>query len=179
LGEVNLLSLPTVGSDQGNIPDGYDEVVAERAHTPDAEAAAREAWACLADLWFGEASHDRFHEACEAIDVSPPQLKALLSLQADEPLAMRDIAELLRCDASWVTELVDGLEEHGYVERRPHERDRRVKTVRITPTGEKARERAREQLHQPPDVLLERLTDSDLRSLRRVLRKLADPADGG
>jgi DNA-binding MarR family transcriptional regulator len=120
----------------------------------------------------GEESHDRFHSACEAIDVSPPQLKALLSLEADRPLAMRDIAELLSCDASWVTELVDGLEQRSYVERRPHDTDRRIKTVRITPAGERAREMAREQLHHPPAVLLERLTETDLQSLRRILRKL-------
>jgi DNA-binding MarR family transcriptional regulator len=128
----------------------------------------------VADLWFGEASHDRFHEACAAIDVSPPQLKAMLSLQADQPLAMRDIAELLRCDASWVTELVDGLEERDFVERRVHPTDRRVKTVWITPEGEAARARALDRLHEPPDALVERLSVAELQTLRRLLRKVCD-----
>jgi DNA-binding MarR family transcriptional regulator len=134
----------------------------------------------MADLWLGDAAHDRFHEACEAIDVSPPQLKALLSLRHDHPLAMRDIAELLRCDASWVTDLVDGLESRGYVERRTHEADRRVKTVTITQAGERACERAHAVLHRPPELLLERLSSADLKSLQRILAKLrSEPADPG
>src|SRR4051812_31679555 len=118
--------------------------------------------------------HDRFHDACEAADVSPPQLKTLMSLDAGEPLPMRGIAEMLRCDASWVTGIVDGLEERGYVERQPHPKDRRVKVVTITALGEKAKAKAMDRLSEPPPALLNALTQNEQRTLRDLLRKVRD-----
>jgi DNA-binding MarR family transcriptional regulator len=137
-------------------------------------SAGREAWECVADLWFGDENNHRFHEACAAADVSPPQLKALLSLEHGQLLPMRALAENWRCDASWVTGIVDGLEERGYVERRPHETDRRVKVVTITALGEKAKGRAMERLYEPPASLLNALTQNEQRTLRDLLRKVRD-----
>src|SRR3954465_6253651 len=120
--------------------------------------------------------HDRFHDACEAADVSPPQLKTLMSLAAGEPLPMRGIADVLRCDASWVTGIVDGLEERGYVERQAHPKDRRVKVVTITALGEKAKAKAMDQLNEPPAAMLTALTQNEQRTLRDLLRKVRDSA---
>lgn len=142
--------------------------MAKRSNT-----AAKEAWECIADLWFGDQMHDRFHDACEAADVSPPQLKTLMSLDAGEPLPMRGIAEMLRCDASWVTGIVDGLEERGYVERQPHPTDRRVKVVTITALGQKAKGKAMDRLTEPP-AAVDVLTKNEQRTLRDLLRKVRD-----
>jgi DNA-binding MarR family transcriptional regulator len=135
-------------------------------------SAAREAWECIAALWFGDENHDRFHNACEAADLSPPQLKALLSMDAGDPMPMRAIAEMLRCDASWVTGIVDGLEERGYVERQMHPSDRRVKVVTITALGEKAKAKAMDKINEPPQSLLTALTQNEQRTLRDLLRKV-------
>src|SRR5258708_36251633 len=135
---------------------------------------AREAWECIAEMWFGDENQDRFHAACAAADVSPPQLKALLSLAPGSPHPMRSIAELLRCDASWVAGIVDGLEERGYVARQPHPTDRRVKVVTITALGEKAKAKALERLHEPPASWLTALTQNEQRTLRNLLRKVRD-----
>ena len=143
--------------------------MAKRART-----AAHEAWEVVADLWFGDATHDRFHNACAAIDVSPPQLKTLLSLQAGDDQPMRAISEMLHCDPSWVTGIVDGLEDHGYVERKPHPKDRRVKVVMITELGEKAKAKALDELYEPPPAFVNALTQNEQRTLRDLLRKVRD-----
>ena len=137
-------------------------------------SAGHEAWEVIADLWFSDDTHDRFHNACAAVDISPPQLKTLLSLQPGDEEPMRAIAEMLHCDASWVTGIVDGLEQRGYVERTPHSRDRRVKVVRITPLGEKAKAKAFEQLYEPPAAFVDALTQNEQRTLRDLLRKVRD-----
>jgi len=139
------------------------------------EPADREVWRHIAEMWFSDENHDRFHEACEAIDVSPPQLKALLSLRPGDGQTMRSLAQGWRCDASWVTGIVDGLEDRGYAARRAHATDRRVKVVEITDAGAKAKAEALEQLYHPPAALRERLTAAELSTLRDLLRKLADP----
>jgi DNA-binding MarR family transcriptional regulator len=132
----------------------------------------REMWRHLGELWFGDANHQRFHDACEAIDLSPPQLKALLSLEPGVGQPMRDLAAGWRCDASWVTGIVDALEERGYAERRPHPTDRRVKVVEITSIGEKAKAKALDRLYEPPPSLIGNLTLAETRALRDLLRKL-------
>ena len=136
------------------------------------QSLAREAWRGIGEIWFSDENHDRFHDACESVDLSPPQLKALLSLEPGVGQPMRSLAVGWRCDASWVTGIVDGLEERGYVERRVHPSDRRVKVVELTTIGEKAKGKALDRLYEPPADLHERLDAGELRTLRDLLRKL-------
>jgi DNA-binding MarR family transcriptional regulator len=125
----------------------------------------------VAELWFGDENHDRFHDACEAADVSPPQLKALLSMEPGQAQPMRVLADRWKCDASWVTGIVDGLEERGYAARRPHPTDRRIKVVEITELGAKAKAKALDRLHEPP-ASFETLTGDEQRQLRDLLKKV-------
>jgi DNA-binding MarR family transcriptional regulator len=134
-------------------------------------SAASEAWRYVAELWFSDETHNRFHAACEAANLSPPQLKALLSLEPGRELPMRELAIGWKCDASWVTGIVDGLEERGYAERHTHPTDRRVKVVAITPQGEGAKAAALEQLYEPPPSI-EALTVAEQRQLRDILAKV-------
>jgi DNA-binding MarR family transcriptional regulator len=85
--------------------------------------------------------------------LTPPLARALQRLNADRPRAMADLAEVLECDASNVTGIVDRLEGKGLVERRADEHDRRVKTVAVTPTGQRLARRLRTELASlPPSV---------------------------
>ena len=126
----------------------------------------------------GEA-HDRVHRICAELELSPPLLKAFVhlgSLDDDGGLRMSELAETWGCDASYVTNLADGLQERGLAERRPHPTDRRVKTIVLTPEGRARRERALELLSQPPSAFAA-LTAAEQRQLRDLLGKLvaADP----
>jgi len=141
------------------------------------EHAGEEAWRLIAEMLFCKDSHDRFQAACAAANLSPPQLKALLSLAPDAAEPMRVLAKDWRCDASWVTGIIDGLEERGYVERRVLPTDRRVKVVQLTDQGDKAKARALERLYEPPETICE-LDPEDqvaLRDLLRKVRKVAPP----
>ena len=136
------------------------------------EDPARAAWAIIAGLFFGDEIQERFHTACAAIGATPPALKALISLEPDEPQPMRALASSWHCDASWVTSLVDTLEERGLVERRILATDRRVKTVVITAAGLEAKAKALDVLHQPPQRIAD-LPRKDQQALHAALRKLA------
>lgn len=114
--------------------------------------------------------HERFHAACGELDISPPMFKTMLLLEPGDGRPMRALAEMIRCDASWVTSLVDGLEEKGYVERRALANDRRVKTVALTEDGILAKKRALDRLHEPP-ASFSRLSAPEARQLRDLLRK--------
>ena len=138
------------------------------------EPPAREAWRLIAELLFSEVAQTRFQAACAAAKLSPPQLKALVSLEAGGAQPMRVLAKGWGCDASWVTGIVDGLEERGYVERRVLPTDRRVKVVHITAQGEEAKARALACLHDPPPEVAA-LDDHEQVALRDLLRKICRP----
>ncbi|MEV6445696.1 MarR family transcriptional regulator [Amycolatopsis sp. NPDC051716] len=80
---------------------------------------------------------DRFVESYEsaaaAQGLTTVQAKVLVAL--DEPLPMHRIADKLKSERSNVTGIIDRLEARGLVERRPGERDRRIKNIVATPAG--------------------------------------------
>jgi DNA-binding MarR family transcriptional regulator len=137
--------------------------------------AARDAWASMHAIFMEGEVHDRVHRICAELGLSPPLLKAFVHLgtYADgEGLSMSDLAEHWGCDASYVTNLADGLQARGLAERQPHPTDRRVKTIVLTAEGRARRERALELLAEPPSAF-EALTATEQRDLRDLLAKLA------
>ena len=135
--------------------------------------AGREAWRTILRLMFDGEGHGRMPEVCRAIGIPPSMVKTLMHLSPEEPKAMRDLAEHYGCDASYVTALVDDLEERGYAERRPHPSDRRIRTVVLTPSGADVKERLTEMLWTPPPAF-SALSTAEQRQLRDLLRKVAD-----
>jgi DNA-binding MarR family transcriptional regulator len=133
--------------------------------------AGREAWELMSSLFFSGDSHDRFHRASNSIGVSPGVMKGLLHLEPGVGVPMRDIANHFGCDASYVTSLVDGLEEKGYAKRQPHPTDRRVRTIVLTPKGAKAKAKALAVLHEPP-ASFNALNAMEQRALRDLFRKV-------
>jgi DNA-binding MarR family transcriptional regulator len=118
------------------------------------------------------AMHDHFHACITEFDLSASQADALRNL--GEPRSQRDLAQLLKFDASNVTAIVDRLEERGLVERRMDPADRRVRLVVLTPTGEALRQAlfARVLEDAPP---LRALTPAERGALRDLLAKMVDP----
>jgi DNA-binding MarR family transcriptional regulator len=138
----------------------------------DARQAAAEAWRGLVEFW---TKRNLWIQVAGELGISPGHAKALTLLDADDPPPMGALAEGLHCDASFVTNIVDKLEERGFAERRPSARDRRVKTVVITKLGLKARAQFEAALYEPPKELLE-LPEADLKALARIVAKLPSAA---
>lgn len=138
-----------------------------------------EAWRLLLTMFLSKESHDRFHAACAAAGAPHPgAFKALLGLDEGRPQSMRTLADGLHCDASYITSLIDDLEDLGYVERRVSPTDRRVKLVHLTPAGEVARARGLALMHTPP-AAFDRLSEREATTLARLLAKITSPAAPG
>lgn len=108
----------------------------------------------------------RFQAQAKEHGLSPPQAGALWNLEQGG-ITMSALAELLMCDASNVTGIVDKLEARGLAKRVQGE-DRRVKVLTLTEEGKAVRETMRAQLLAPPDWLLS-LNDGEQCQLRDVL----------
>ena len=79
------------------------------------------------------------HSIADSFGVPPSDLVALVKL--DGVLTMKELAQRMGCDASFVTAVADTLEAHGLARREPDQRDRRVKNLVLTPDGIAAKER--------------------------------------
>lgn len=122
-------------------------------------------------LLSGEAQ-GHLHRACGTVGLHPGHVKALMQIKREPGLPMRALADRWACDASYVTTIVDELEERGLATRHPHASDRRIKTVALTANGVRTLDRALELLYEPPSSF-GALTAAEQRELRDLLRKIA------
>ncbi|MEV5716414.1 MarR family transcriptional regulator [Amycolatopsis mediterranei] len=118
---------------------------------------------------------DRFVESYEsaaaAQGLTTVQAKVLVAL--DEPLPMHRIAEKLKSERSNVTGIIDRLEARGLVERRPGERDRRIKNIVATPAGAELARNFRRTLGFAAEPLAA-LVPADRVRLRDLLVRMVD-----
>jgi DNA-binding MarR family transcriptional regulator len=64
----------------------------------------------------------------------------------EEPLTMKELGQRLHCDPSFVTMIANGLEKQGLARRETSERDRRIKSVVLTPEGTEMKERLESEM---------------------------------
>ncbi len=140
---------------------------------------AVDAWTAILDLvgWGSSGRTPRFPTVAMELDLSPKQLAVLWRLEpGGEGLPMGTIAASLYCDASYMTDMVDRLEQRELTERRPSPGDRRVKLVALTEQGEQLRERALRMLYMPPPGI-EALSREEQSTLATLLAKAAAAED--
>jgi DNA-binding MarR family transcriptional regulator len=96
----------------------------------------------------------------------------------EEPLTMKELGQRLHCDPSFVTMIANGLEKHGLARRETSERDRRIKSVVLTPEGAATRERLETELcTRAPWAYV--LDVGERECLLGILRKLLAGFDSG
>lgn len=137
----------------------------------DADAIA--AWRAILELvgWGGQQRPPRFPAVAARLGLAPKQMGVLWKLEPGATMPMRAIGESLHCDASYVTDLVDRLEERGLIERRPSPADRRVTLIALTAAGERCRDEALAMLYEPPEEFAA-LDEDELRRLGELLGKV-------
>jgi len=107
-----------------------------------------------------------------AHDLAGMQALTLLRLNDLSPQSMKDLCNLLHCDASNVTGIIDGLEQKGLVERRSDPRDRRVKTLHILPAGKQLQQQILSQLVHDSKTFLGPLSDEQTQQLAAIIQTL-------
>lgn len=98
------------------------------------------------------------------LDLSMPQLKALMALQSGG-MRVGNVAQILGLSANATTSLLDHLEERQLLERHLDPSDRRAVLVQITGTGDELIQGLYRSSAEEMQRLLEDLTDEELRAL--------------
>jgi len=147
---------------------GYLGAMARSADAADAaDEKLVEAWRLLMGMVMDQ--RWRWPEVSTELGITQAGLRALLAIDPSDPRPMRDLALAMNCDPSYVTAMVDDLEQAGYVQRRPAEHDRRVKIVALTDAGTAALRIAQDGLLAPP-AQLTRMTLAQQRAFARLLQ---------
>ena len=110
------------------------------------------------------------------LNMSTPQLKALLLISEEEAIRMRELARKLGGSFSNATVLVDRLVDRGLVERLMEPDDRRVVLVRATGEGKALIEQLVTSWRALSEPVLEMMDPEDLATLRRGLSALLEAA---
>lgn len=140
-----------------------------------AEPEACRAWQLLMKFYFVQRRH--LPDWAGQFGLSHVQCHVLHLIEPGHPVPMSRLAEVLSCDASNVTGLVDRMEARGLLERRPSPGDRRVKVLALTPTG--ARLRGEMLIHMTGQPLpLSSLTPDERRALVKLLERLVGEQEG-
>jgi DNA-binding MarR family transcriptional regulator len=119
-------------------------------------------------------AHNRRGELADALGfrLGGGRGKVLFQLR-DGPATLGQLAEANGVDAPYATLIVDKLEAHGLVERRPHPDDRRRKLVTLTAAGHDAIATADAILLRPPPAV-GHLTADEVEQLTVLLTRLVD-----
>jgi DNA-binding MarR family transcriptional regulator len=138
---------------------------------------AEDAFDRLRRVAFEGEQAERMSELGTRTQLSPGVLKMLVRLARSDGISMGEVARQIGCDPSYVTALVDDLEEHGLATREPGPVDRRVKTVVLTARGRALAREIQAVLSVPP-ASFTALSRPELRQLRDLLDKVV-AADAG
>jgi DNA-binding MarR family transcriptional regulator len=135
------------------------------------------AWGRMSALF--SARRDELFLLLQKDGLTPPHGFAL-SVLAYGPVRMRDLADQMVCDASYITSVVDRLELAGLAERLADPNDRRVKTIALTLKGKRVSAELRACMASIP-AELEQLSAVERAQLIKIMAKLApdvlDPVD--
>jgi MarR family transcriptional regulator, organic hydroperoxide resistance regulator len=107
----------------------------------------------------------------ETLELTYSQAKLLWRLEAGDTLSLKEAARRCGVDPSNLSGVVDQLSERGLVTTRPAVHDKRVRIVRLTAEGVRARRRLLACLAQNPSI--ESLSPAQQKQLLEILREVA------
>ena len=116
----------------------------------------------------------RWRDALAPWDLSPHQARALRVVCERDGVRLSDLAETLRIAPRSATEVADGLQDRGLVERAADPADRRAVLLRPTDEGRRVRAEVDRARAADSEDLFARLSAADRSTLGRLLRALGD-----
>ncbi|GAA3397963.1 MarR family winged helix-turn-helix transcriptional regulator [Cryptosporangium minutisporangium] len=108
-------------------------------------------------------------ESLEPWEITPGQSRALGVLMRHGAMRLSGLSEHLRIAPRSTTEVVDGLEQRGLVERQPDPSDRRATLVAVTDQGREVGRAIKHARRAESEKLFGALSADDRTELARIL----------
>jgi DNA-binding MarR family transcriptional regulator len=128
----------------------------------------------LRRAWYG--LNQAFRRRIAHLDVTPDQFTVMRTLlEGDEKgMTQRELSRAMSSDPNTVASLLERMERAGYVERKPHERDRRAHRIKLLDRGRETYETARGLAVKLQGEVLNVLPEKDRESFLENLASVAD-----
>ncbi|UWP84803.1 MarR family winged helix-turn-helix transcriptional regulator [Dactylosporangium fulvum] len=114
------------------------------------------------------------HKTLEPWGITPGQSRAVNVLMRHGEMRLSELSEHLRIAPRSTTEVVDGLQERGLVQRHPDPGDRRATLVVLTADGRTVAEAIRSARIAEGERFFAALSPVDRAELSRILNKLRE-----
>lgn len=106
------------------------------------------------------------------LEVSPEQWGIMLMLMKKDGIKQNEVAQRVSRNDSSITRIIDNLSQKGYVERRPHETDRRTNLIFLTEQGKALQQQLKEAAAQTQKEATENINVNELEIGRKVLNQI-------
>lgn len=116
-------------------------------------------------------------QALQPLGLSPPMLRALETIGADQPLTQVQLGNRVGMDRTTIVHVIDRFEKLGYARRSRSSVDRRAYTVLLTAEGETALAEARVLARDVDAVILSPLSPVQRQSLLTLLQAIHQPVN--
>ncbi len=117
---------------------------------------------------------EEFHHVVRQEGFSVSEWRVMASLAGGAPISIGRLAQVTVTKQPTVTRLLDRMEARGQVQRLPHDSDRRVTLVRITPKGDKTVKRLMELAREHEARVLEPFGLARAEALKDALRQMIE-----
>lgn len=130
-------------------------------------------WTGFVLHWVTELGSQFYARAMASLNLRPLQVGILQLLAAEGAMVQARIGEKLRVDKATMVTLLNGLEEQGLVERRPHMSDRRAYEIHLLEAGKQRLQAAEKLSVEAAQQFFSALTPQEQQTLNELLRRVA------
>jgi len=116
--------------------------------------------------------HGYFLHTYEKLHLSPAQVELLFTIHFSEPVSHKELANKLQLTPGAISQLLDVLDQAGYIIRTPSKSDRRVNYVSISSTGQQIIDKFAKTRQAIFTEALATLSDQELAVYLQVQRKM-------
>ena len=136
----------------------------------------------LRRAWYG--LNQAFRRRIAGMGLTPDQFTVIRTLLEAEPdgLTQKVLANAMSSDPNTIASLLERMETNGWVQRRPHEKDRRANRVELLPVAKEKYETIRDEAIGIQSYVLEQLPEAErekflehLETIAGACRGLSDP----
>ncbi len=100
------------------------------------------------------------------------QLYTLCLLESDRSIPMNSLSDMINCDASNITGIVDRLFSQNYIKREENPKDRREKMITLTSEGAQLCTKVSQEISLYESVNTQMLSETQKETLQILLRKI-------
>jgi DNA-binding MarR family transcriptional regulator len=122
----------------------------------------------------GAHAASRFAERLAVLELMPAHAGVFRILAATPAITQQALATALGTLPSRLVAIVDELESKGFLERRPHESDRRSYALHLTDKGKSTLQAVGRIAREHQQALLEALSEEEQRTLSVLLQRVAE-----